>query len=274
MQNIIKQMEDISFKIDNYNKTINKIKNILGDDYKDYINYLLIYGVYYEKEKTSIFDKMVISVATYYNGWFDTYNLSDSFKYNSKKQIFTYSELRRILINDYITEYGSCYSTGILNEEQLLDLIIKIIENKIINIHRFSLDIYDSIHNGFSPNDNLNNLLNRQNENDRLCTVLKLLQDNTEDLNNFQNVLFKLFLLKGNYQNNNIQDRIINLKEEDKSKLDILISVLKVYTITPEQIDFMEHIFNPIIVNDIKNSLNNFELINILEDTNTKVLKK
>lgn len=274
MQNIIKQMEDISFKIDNYNKTINKIKNILGDDYKDYINYLLTYGVYYEKEKTSIFDKMVISVATYYNGWFDTYNLSDSFKYNSKKQIFTYSELRRILINDYITEYGSCYSTGILNEEQLLDLIIKIIENKIINIHRFSLDIYDSIHNGFSPNDNLNNLLNRQNENDRLCTVLKLLQDNTEDLNNFQNVLFKLFLLKGNYQNNNIQDRIINLKEEDKSKLDILISVLKVYTITPEQIDFMEHIFNPIIVNDIKNSLNNFELINTLEDTNTKVLRK
>lgn len=274
MQNIIKQMEDISFKIDNYNKTINKIKNILGDDYKNYINYLLTYGVYYEKEKTSIFDKMVISVATHYNGWFDTYNLSDSFKYNSKKQIFTYSELRRILINDYITEYGSCYSTGILNEEQLLDLIIKIIENKIINIHRFSLDIYDSIHNGFSPNDNLNNLLNRQNENDRLCTVLKLLQDNTEDLNNFQNVLFKLFLLKGNYQNNNIQDRIINLKEEDKSKLDILISVLKVYTITPEQIDFMEHIFNPIIVNDIKNSLNNFELINTLEDTNTKVLKK
>ena len=72
MENIIKQMENILFKVENYNKTINKIKNILGEDYQDLTKYfnpepinlkykrnILVYLEYIEKKIKRVLKKVL-----------------------------------------------------------------------------------------------------------------------------------------------------------------------------------------------------------------------
>ena len=274
MKQVMEHMEKILFKIENYNKTINKIKSILGEDYKEFVKYFMIYGVYYEQEQKSIYDKIILSLGTYYNGWFDTINLTKSFKYDSSKQIYTFNDLQRTLLNDYTSEYGSCYKTGILDEDKFLDLVIKIIEKKLIQMHQFSLNLFDSIHNNVGNNNEITKLLSTQNNNDKLCTFIKLSKDNMEDIECFTNIFYKLISLKNNFEYTNIENRINNLSEKDKTSLDILISVLKVYTINPEQLEFMNKMFHPDIVSNIKQSMDNYDLIDIYGNTNNNDNKK
>jgi hypothetical protein len=273
-------MNDISFKVENYNKTINKIYNILGEGYNDLIKYLSIYGVYNDNEKKSIKESIILSVGTYYNGWFEKYDINKSWNWDNldRKYIFTFSDLKRILLNDYSTEYSGCYKTGELNEEQLLNLVIRVIESKLISAHKFSLDLYDNINDiPNEPNNSISKLLNNQsNDNDKLCILIKLIKDTKEDIDTFQNILFKLLLLKGNFEYTEREEIINNLSEEDKSKLDILINVLKVYTISDEQLVLIENLLHPNIVSSIKDSIENFTTIDVFNnvDSKTKVLIK
>ena len=275
MENIIKQMENILFKVENYNKTINKIKNILGEDYQDLTKYFSIFGVYREENKKSIKESIILSVGAYYNGWFEKYNLKESWNWDNldRKYIFTFSDVKRILKNDYSTEYGSCYKKGYLDEEEFLNLVIRVIESKLISAHRFSLDLYDNINNiPNKPKNRISNLLNiQQSDNDKLCIIIKLIGDTKEDIDTFQKILFKLLLLKGNFEYTEREERINSLSDNDKSQLDILINVLKVYTISEEEMSMIENILHPDIVSSIKNSIDNFTTINVFNNTNKKI---
>jgi len=268
-------MKNISFKVENYNKTINKINNILGEGYEDFIKYLSIYGVYNDNKRESIKENIILSVGTYYNGWFEKYDLNKSWNWDNadRKYIFTFSDLKRILTNDYYTEYGRCYKYGELDEEQFLNLVIRVVESKLISAHKFSLSLYDNINNiPNKPKNRVSKLLDSQNnDNDKLCILIKLVKDTKEDIDTFQNIIFKLIMLKGNFEYTEIEEKINSLSEEDKSKLDILINVLKVYAFTDEQISITENILHPDIVSSIRNSINTFTTISALDDTNSKI---
>ena len=103
MENIVGQvqMKKLLHNIENYNIIINSIKNILGDNYKEYINSNncnISYG------KKSIYDKIVKSSSTYYNGWFECINLTDTLINQNTKKIFTFSDIKRIISNNYSKE--------------------------------------------------------------------------------------------------------------------------------------------------------------------------
>ena len=269
----MEQIKNILFKIENYNKTINKIKNIFGEDYQELIKYSMSCGVYNETKPQNIYDKIITSLGTYYNGWFEETKLSDKFTFDNKKLIFDFNELQRILLDEYSEDYSCCFKSGILNDKLFLDLVIKVIEKKIVKMHKFSLDVNDCLNNIDNENE-VNKLLSTIPKKNRFSSIIKLSKDNTEDIISFQNILYKLFALKNDFEHSKIEIRINNLLEKDKTKLDILISVLKLYIFTQEEIDFINKILHPDIVSNIINSIYNYNIIDIDNNINTKDSKK
>ena len=104
-----------------------------------------------------------------------------------------------------------------------------------------------------------------------MCIIIKLIGDTKEDIDTFQKILFKLLLLKGNFEYTEREERINSLSDNDKSQLDILINVLKVYTISEEEMSMIENILHPDIVSSIKNSIDNFTTIDVFNNTNKKI---
>ena len=273
MKNTIEQIKDILYKVENYNRKINKIKSILGDDYRDYLKYCMIQGVYNEPIQKSILDKIIVVLGTYYNGWFDEIDLNNNFKFDNKKLIFDYNELKRMLLTSYLQEYGSCYKNGVLDESKYLDLVIKVIETKIFKMYNFNLEANECL-NDKSNDSNISKLISEIPSKDRKNVIVKLLKDNTEDIISFQNILYKLISLQENLGYTDMEIKINSLPDNEKTKLDILVSVLKLYIISPEQLEIMNKVFHPDVVSNIIQSMDNYDLIDIYGNTDSKDSKK
>ena len=269
MKRYIQRLSEISSKIENYNITIQRIKNILGENYEEVLEYILSKELEFPV-KHKIYNSIVLALNCNYNGWFESIDLVRSWNTfihtsvnESQKRAFTIDDVKRILTNDYTTEYSRCYKTGELNEEEYLDLVIKIIELKLLSIYEFQMNLY-SIKNNINSDNKVIKLQNSvDNENVKLCMYLKMSTDTDEDLVAFKNILNKLYLIKQTLTYSSIQKKYSNLTDEDISKLDILLHVLPLYKLTVEEIDFINLFLSEDIATQITTGMENNTTIDI-----------
>lgn len=254
MSKDLKSVNAVLDKITNYNGIVDSLHSIFNEEINEIINALLFKNSVTSfdsmSENDKLLNRMFYLIGVSYYGWFEnpsnpvnSYNKINIYD-NNPNMMLSYEVIKRIMENDYKQCYGACYKTGHFNIIMYINLVIKILEDKVHKINEYIIKLEK---------------LPEEHKDERLYSIIN---ENTEsDLNTFNRTLNTLI----EFRYEIILDLIckLGIDEAKKNKLITLLSKANELRLTEEDKKILSTILSFEQISNIIDNMNLYQCVEI-----------